>query len=99
MHVLYRGREGGFVGMTLDIECKIISTQQVITLHLYKCKSSKEVIIQSSTYRVHTQSGNVVSGHATARRLYFLAEGVSLTRPSVLREKFHVEVVGICRSL
>ena len=45
------------------------------------------------------QPGSGVAGHATARKLYFLAEGVSPIRPLVLPEKAHVEVVDVSESL
>lgn len=48
---------------------------------------------------MHMQPGTCVAGHATALRLFFLAEGVYPTRPLVLLETAHVEVVDVRRSL
>lgn len=48
---------------------------------------------------MYIQPGSDVAGNATARRLYFLAEGVSLIRPLGLVEIAHVEVVDVSESL
>jgi hypothetical protein len=48
---------------------------------------------------MHIELGSGVAGYATARRLYFLAERVSLIKLLVLPEKAHVEVVDVSESL